>query len=268
MNNKIDQNIKTGATGNTIIGEQNIYGLTPEQASNLALQLFLENFPKLKEEAMQIVTQRVETFCDHLVKKIAYKNGGNFSEFASPDMQYMLVQAETDYARFGTEELLANLTDLVCKRARTEQSSSVKIILNKAIETVKYFTAEQLDFLSIIFYAKHVRIVRGDGNNDKNLRLKHLQNMLNNVAKTFSNADINSLDFLQTYGCLQLSFGNSVEVISEINQLNKTEVTNILPKIFNHVPEDYGLTLVGKALAIANIESRQNIKLDMSIWIS
>ena len=48
----------------TQIGEQNnYYGMTAEEASNLAIKLFMDNFPRLQEEAKKIAKERAEELC-------------------------------------------------------------------------------------------------------------------------------------------------------------------------------------------------------------
>ena len=50
----------------TQIGEQNnYYGMTAEEASNLAIKLFMDNFPRLQEEAKKIAKERAEELCKY-----------------------------------------------------------------------------------------------------------------------------------------------------------------------------------------------------------
>ena len=55
----------------TQIGEQNnYYGMTAEEASNLAIKLFMDNFPRLQEEAKKIAEERAEELCKNIVDKL------------------------------------------------------------------------------------------------------------------------------------------------------------------------------------------------------
>lgn len=55
----------------TQIGEQNnYYGMTAEEASNLAIKLFMDNFPRLQEEAKKIAKERAEELCKNIVDKL------------------------------------------------------------------------------------------------------------------------------------------------------------------------------------------------------
>ena len=75
----------------TQIGEQNnYYGMTAEEASNLAIKLFMDNFPRLQEEAKKIAKERAEELCKDIVDKLEKQGKTNFSEFSDPDIQYIL----------------------------------------------------------------------------------------------------------------------------------------------------------------------------------
>ena len=59
----------------TQIGEQNnYYGMTAEEASNLAIKLFMDNFPRLQEEAKKIAKERAEELCKNIVDKLKKQN--------------------------------------------------------------------------------------------------------------------------------------------------------------------------------------------------
>lgn len=51
---KIIQKAAMGADTTQIASQNNYYGMTAEQASNLAIKLFMDNFPKLQEEAKKL----------------------------------------------------------------------------------------------------------------------------------------------------------------------------------------------------------------------
>lgn len=109
--------IQKSAVGSdtTQIGTQNnnYYGLTPVEASQVAVNLFMDNFPKLQEEAMKTVRKRVDEIIAEIVSQIENKYAGNYTSFSKPDMQYILVEAEKGYARKGTPELCAILSSLI-----------------------------------------------------------------------------------------------------------------------------------------------------------
>ena len=83
----------------TQIGEQNnYYGMTAEEASNLAIKLFMDNFPRLQEEAKKIAKERAEELCKNIVDKLKKQGKTNFSEFSDPDIQYILNKSHQENA--------------------------------------------------------------------------------------------------------------------------------------------------------------------------
>ena len=71
----------------TQIGTQNniYHGLTPTEASQMAVNLFMDNFPKLQEQAMKTVQERVGELIRETVLQIETKYAGNYSSFSKPD---------------------------------------------------------------------------------------------------------------------------------------------------------------------------------------
>lgn len=47
--------------------------MTAEEASNLAIKLFMDNFPRLQEEAKKIAKERAEELCKNIVDKLKNK---------------------------------------------------------------------------------------------------------------------------------------------------------------------------------------------------
>ena len=79
---KITQKATVG-DGTTQIGVQNNFlGITSEKASELAIKLFMENFPKLQEEARMVAKERAEELCKGIIEKLKEDGKTDFCEFA------------------------------------------------------------------------------------------------------------------------------------------------------------------------------------------
>ena len=53
------------------IGVQNInIGMTPQAASEMATNLFMENFPKLQEEARKAAQERADELCRDIINRL------------------------------------------------------------------------------------------------------------------------------------------------------------------------------------------------------
>ena len=81
-NVRITQKSALGSETTQIATQNNYYGLTPAEAGKLAINLFMENFPKLQDEALKTVQNRVEEFIQETVSKIEAKYGADFSAFS------------------------------------------------------------------------------------------------------------------------------------------------------------------------------------------
>lgn len=247
----------------TQIGTQNnnYYGLTPAEASQMAVNLFMDNFPKLQEAAMKTVLERVNEIIKEIVSQIETKYAGNYSAFSKPDMQYILVEAEKGYARKGTPELCSILSSLIADRSACPDNSYMEMVLDKAIEVAPSLLPKHLDYLTLIFLYKCVRF--GDVST-----LDDLMNRYNEIHAVFhAPCTDNAISYFNMLGLLTLSLGNSDEVLSKTYGFNKQEVQQVLPPEYIVIPGDYSLTPVGIALAIFNSHSKWNRKFNLSTWI-
>ncbi|MCH5172347.1 MAG: hypothetical protein J1F31_05930 [Erysipelotrichales bacterium] len=267
MSDEIKQKIGHAAHDNTVIGQQNNYGLTPLEASKLAIDLFMENFPKLQEQAMETAKQRVKEFCQVTMEKLTAYNQENLSSFTDPDVQYILINAQRDYARFGTQDLLNALTSLICKRIISNDDDILKSVINDAINTAKYLNENHMDLLSLIFIAKHISLPIISMKSTAAERLEDLKTYLNFFANTFSKATIDAFGSIQNFNCLVIKLGKASDSLSKIYNINKEDIETICPSIFELVPGDYGLSYTGIVLAIINIEKKTYLNLNMKTWI-
>lgn len=257
----VEQKQSLGNTG-TQIGQQNVYnGLTPEEASRLAIDLFMDNFPKLQRQAMDKVDERVSVFCNTIMKKLVEENVEDFSAFTEPDVQYVLYEAQNNYARFGTEELLGNLSNLITQRIKYDSDEYLKIIIDKAISVVPYLSRNQIDALSLIFLTKNVKIgFVTDIPSAKDFLL-----LIDEVFKPCGN---DGLSLLNTLGCLELNLGHTYKRFAETHSLDKNQIKQICPDSIMSLSSDYGASHIGRMIAIMNISERIPLHFDFKTFIN
>lgn len=243
----------------TQIGIQN-NGISPQDACQLALDLFVQNFPKLQELAAETARQRSEEFCRETIKKLQSEGNNDFTAFSDPDVQYVLLNAQTDYARFGTKELLESLTTLISKRVKHDDEFILKVTIDKALSIVNLMTSEQLDLLSLMFLCENVKFGHIDS-------VQTLQKNLNSWADTFASANVRSMQYLTMLGCTTLTLPNPVKILAKTYGLPNDEVDQICPPSIKALASDYGLSLAGVVLAIVNAEIKLRHHFDMRTWI-
>lgn len=253
--------VSTKGSEATQIGNQTInVGMSPQAASEMALSLFMENFPKLQEEAGRIARERADKLLGQVISKLENEGVNDYSSFKDPDVQYVLLEAQKKYARFGTTEMLGILSGLICKRIKDDKDLTFKVTIDKAIEIAPIITPQQLDYLSLLFFCK--RVVYQDIRT-----LSELGDRYNIIAKQYKEADFNSLEYLLMLGCLDINLSSVAENYTEQIGLSEKEIESVCPEIVKQVRGDYGPSSVGILLAIMNAETKYNYKLDPHIWI-
>ena len=192
----------------TQIGEQNnYYGMTAEEASNLAIKLFMDNFPRLQEEAKKIAKERAEELCKDIVDKLEKQGKTNFSEFSDPDIQYILNKSHQEYARFGTQTLRDLLSNLIVNRINYDNDYYMKILLDEAVEIVKSLSEVHLNYLSLIFLCKQTKM---NGINSIESLKEHCEYICAKMPVT--NGIESSIPFLHMLRLLTISLGSAAEV--------------------------------------------------------
>jgi len=263
MTGEIHVTQKAGlASDTTNIAVQNNYGIDAEKAAQLAINLFMENFPKLQEEARQIAKERAEELCGEVIKRLAESGKTDYSEFSDPDVQYMFYEAQKGYARFGESQLLEMLTELVSGRIMVKEESYVIRVYDKAVELALALSQSQIDYLTFIFLTKCVGFKRI--NNIETLK-EHCEYI---CGKIVLEPDIKkNISYLNMLGCFEIGLGSASEVFSRQYGINETEIKKILPDQYKCIPGDYNLTPAAIVIAAINAEKKTDINLDLDIWI-
>lgn len=81
--------------------EINNYGISYQDAKDIALDIFKNNFLKLSEEANELIMSRVNKLLDDFLVQLRKDNGKGVLESKNPDFQYVLYEASKNYARSG-----------------------------------------------------------------------------------------------------------------------------------------------------------------------
>lgn len=243
-------------------GDYNEYGssVSAKDASEIAVNLFMANFPKLQEEAGKVAKERADEFCKELMKKLEKVDADNYSAFKEPDVQYVLYEAQKSYARFGTSEMLKMLTEMMSARISIGDETIMKVSIDKAIEIVPMLSAPQFDYLSLLFLCTRTK-------RESVKTLEQLKTHLDYLAEMFSQADFECFSYVDMLGCLQFSLHNTVENLAETYNFSKDEVEAICPQIIKETTCDYSTSYIGTVLAITNAQQKTELKMNMKTWI-
>ena len=257
----IKQNSSMGSKTTNIGQQNNFYGLTPQEACDLSIKLFYDNFPKLQEQANEIVKEKINELMDSIAKILQIKNIKDMSPFGCPDVQYITYEAQKNYARLGTKEMLNTLSYLVVSRIQHENENIVlKVSIDKAIEIAPILNSKQLDLLSLLFICTRVK-------NHSIRNIEDLKTHMDEISIKFADADFSSMNYLNMLGCLQLYLHSADKLYAEMYNLTTEAVKSICPEIILKTSGDYSTSYIGTVLAINNAELKMNTHFDLNSWI-
>lgn len=259
-NVEVNQRASFGSTTTQIGQQNNYYGISPDQACQMAINLFMQNFPKLQDIARETAESRATEFCNEAIQKIISHGIQDFSSFADPDVQCILYESQKNYARFGTSEMLGTLSELIAKRVEHNGDFVLKVAIDKAIEIAPLLNQTQLNYLSLLFI-----YTRTQTNSIKTIQ--DLQLQINYYISLLGDADFNSISYLNMLGCLQLGLHDIIDKLAKTYGLPKNEVKKICPEIIKNLSGDYVPSHIGIILAITNLEVKNGTKLNPQIWI-
>lgn len=245
------------------IGSQNInMGLSPVEASGLAIKLFYENFPKLQQEAREIVEIRVRELMDEYIKKIQDRGKLTKKVFTDPDMQYVLTQSQVQYARHGRQDMLGVLSDLIAERSVYNDDNYCKIILDMAIDKVNFLNKEHLNYLTLLLFVKHMKF--NDVKDSFSLCEK-----LNALLMGFPVPDGigGASSYLLMLNIFELNLGKAKDLMTRNYGFDVGDGKEI-KIIDNIIPGDYGLSPIGILLAAINYNVIMPGTFDLSNFIS
>ncbi|WP_143405365.1 LPO_1073/Vpar_1526 family protein [Faecalibacterium sp. An122] len=259
-NVEVNQRTAFGSTATQIGQQNNYYGISPDQACQMVVDLFMQNFPKLQDIARETAEIRATELCNEAIQKISSHGIQDFSSFADPDVQYILYEAQKNYARFGTSEMLENLSELIAKRVEHNDDLVLKVAIDKAIEIAPLLSQAQLNYLSLLFI-----YTRTQTNTIKTIQ--DLQVQFNYYISLLGKADFNSISYLNMLGCLQLGLHDIIDHLSKTYGFPKNEVEKNCPELIKNLSGDYMPSHIGVILAITNLEVQNGPKLNPQIWV-
>ncbi len=135
----------------------NNYGLNYSDAKDMMLDIFETNFVRLSESASQLALKRAEELTTQYLTKLKDENPEAIQTIEDPDMLYILLEAQKQYARNGEPILREMLVDLLVKRTEENDRTLKQIVLNESIITVPRLTNIQIDILTICFLITECR---------------------------------------------------------------------------------------------------------------
>lgn len=264
----IEQKQGVGNTGTQIGNQTNIdnhstiyVGPTLEEVTRIVTNLFLDNFPRMQMIAKDEVDKRMNELWDKIVACFIQKDITDLSPFMETDVQYIIYEAQKNYARFATPDLLLKLSSLIAERVKhNDDDMCLKVAIDQAISIIGMLAPAQLDHLSVLFLTTKVKY-----NNITSL--EHLKDLFEFFDNTFSKTRSSNWQHLNMLGCLQLDLPNVCEYNAKSYGFNVADVEEICPKNIKALTGDYSTSPIGTIIAIIHAEQKTDLCFDPRLWI-
>jgi len=207
MNKKTTQISKSG-DDSTIVQVETVnvqQGFSYSDVKDIALDVFKENFLELSQEASQIATIRAEEITNNFIEKLKKEKSSSLEFVNNPGFQYILYEAQKNYAKTGDKDMSEVLIDILIDRIDHQERDLKQIVLDESISVVPKLTASQMDTLTIIFLLKYS--VNNGAKDTKSFR-----NYLETNIKPFTDSlsKENSLyQHLEFAGCGSIGMGSN-----------------------------------------------------------
>lgn len=135
----------------------NNYGLTYSEVKEIALDVFKNNFYQLSSEANNLAFERAKQFIEDYINKLLKENPEGVLQCKNPDFQYVLFDAQKNYARSGDKNQEELLINLLIERSKQNERNTLQIVLNESISVVNKLTQQQIDLLSFIYLIRYTK---------------------------------------------------------------------------------------------------------------
>jgi hypothetical protein len=221
--------ISNNSTGIQADGDVTVnVGLTFEQVEKLT-NLFLEqNFPKLRDDAMQKAMENTQLFLKEFEKKLSQEfQNINPDKFSDPDVQYSLNEAVIETAKRGNKSNFDVLADLVIKKAYSKQTDLQSLSISEAIKVVARLTSEQINLLCIEYIFSHMSIPNFNHfhNYEKTCQL------LFELTSGLDNLSGWNIQYLATQNCIETHFISGLQdIVKMFQEKYKDKLSSLKPE--------------------------------------
>ena len=242
-------------------------GLTVAEVRELT-QLFLkENFPLLRQDAMEIARSYVAQLMAEFEAQFARRfQEIDTNKFRDPDVQYTLNEAVIETAKRGERANIDLLVTLILERVSKEGGDLFSLACSDAVKVVPRLTRSMIDFLTVANFFEHMFLKTFNSITDYEESAK----LLYPVVKAASSVTGWQVQYLESQRCLVHLFIGRNSVYNQLKlkypALKDTSEEQIKKDImekttyfrdFVHLFEEHRMnfiriTLVGQLIAAVN----------------
>lgn len=149
--NEQEQDVSEGAVAIQSGGDTTIHtGLSASQVKEI-IECVSDQIPKFVQIAGALVDERLRGFEEKIVNKFSNDKTADPEVFKDPDFLFAVKQAQTAYARSGSEHLGDTLADLIAERSQVSSNTRASMIINDAVVKVAQLTQEEFSVITLNF---------------------------------------------------------------------------------------------------------------------
>jgi hypothetical protein len=289
MGNKMVQISGRNSTNIQVAGNLTI-GVSFEDAKQIALSIFKDNFLELSEKAANTALTRTEELVNEFILTLYNENQNVIDKLKEPAIQYSLFNVQREYAKTGDIGLKEQELTLLIERISSEERSLKQIVLDEAIETLPKLSQEQLNFICYVFVVDNltIKLLQKESDGGEKIDTNDFLNKLGKFSD-FSSKNLRQhmIGHLQYLGCIREFVDSGKYFDSPINtvknliekhcgyEVTDENIVSVLKSINTNLAKYYRiwnmrrertikLTTVGLVIAIThyNRQTDSNIKID------
>jgi len=134
-------------------------GLTVAEVEKLTKLFLEENFPQLRQDAMEAARGNVARLLSEFEFQLARRlHDVDIGKFGDPDVQYTLNEAVVETAKRGERANIDLLVSLVLERVSKGSGDLLSLACSDAVRVVPRLTRPQIDYLSVAMFFSHMSI--------------------------------------------------------------------------------------------------------------
>ncbi len=137
-------------------GDINV-GLSIKDVKDIVDLVFKANFLYLQNAAREAAEERAEFILNRYLDKLIKENGDATEVVRDPDMQFAVFDAQKAFARSGDSNLGDVLVDILVRRTKEADRTTLQVVLNEALLAAPKLTAHQFDLLTLTWLMRYSR---------------------------------------------------------------------------------------------------------------
>lgn len=181
------------------------YGVSYNDARDIAMNVFKENFSKLSQNAHRLAIDRADEFTINYMYELHQREPQAVENIEDPGVQSDILEAQSGFAKSGDRDLGEILVDILVDRTARTERTTASLALSAAISTAQKLTSSHFAALTALFVFKQLRFFQIDHPEQLYQRISHYLSPTRDDMVRLSASDV---QYLTALGCITISMGS------------------------------------------------------------